>query len=87
MAEAQRCISSREFAEWMAYYRIDPFGPVRGDLQAGIVASTLVNLFRKEANSAPSDFKLSFGHRVQRSAQDLFGLVKTAFLLSGAKKK
>ena len=71
----------------MAYYRIDPFGPVRGDLQAGIVASTLVNLFRKDADSIPNDFKLSFGRRVQRSAQDLFSLVKTVFLLSGAKQK
>ena len=27
----------------MAFYNLDPFGDVRGDLQAGIVASTIAN--------------------------------------------
>jgi len=39
-------ISSRQFAEWMAYARIEPFGEERADLRAGIVASTIANTNR-----------------------------------------
>jgi hypothetical protein len=87
VAEAQRCISSREFAEWMAYDRLEPFGVVRGDLQAGIVASTLVNIHKKKdaAPSQPGDFILKFGGRMRRSAQDIYGMFKTWALRAGGK--
>jgi hypothetical protein len=53
-------ISSRELSEWMAYYRLEPFGQVRGDLQAGIVASVMANAWgEKRAKSLrPTDFVL-----------------------------
>ena len=38
--------TSRELTEWMAYYQMEPFGPERGDLQAGIVAATVANVNR-----------------------------------------
>ena len=47
-------ISSRELSEWMAYYSLEPFGAVRGDLQAAIVASTVAN--SAGANTKPADF-------------------------------
>ena len=40
-------ISSRELTEWRAYCGIEPFGEERADLRAGIVASTVANVFRK----------------------------------------
>ena len=33
-----------DFVECMLYEQMEPFGDLRGDLQAGIIASTLVNL-------------------------------------------
>lgn len=36
-------MSSQEFTEWVAYYELNPFGPYRGDIHAGIVASTIAN--------------------------------------------
>ena len=39
-------MSSREYAEWMAYYRLEPFGEERGDLRAGVVAATVANVNR-----------------------------------------
>jgi hypothetical protein len=39
-------MSSREFAEWAAYAQIEPFGPVRGDLRAGVVASVIAEVYR-----------------------------------------
>jgi hypothetical protein len=39
-------MSSREFAEWMAYYELEPFGEERADLRSAIVASTVANAHR-----------------------------------------
>lgn len=54
VAQAQREISAREFGEWVAYDRIEPFGEVRADLRSGIVASVIAN-----ANSSRHTFRAS----------------------------
>ena len=36
--EAQHRIDAREFAEWRAYYRLEPWGEDRGDLRTAILA-------------------------------------------------
>lgn len=62
MAEVQRTISGREFAEWLAYYQIEPWGEERADLRAGIVASTVANVHRTKSQKAykPEDFVPKF---------------------------
>ena len=54
-----RC-DSYELAEWAAYHSIEPIGGIRGDLQSGIIASTIANVNRgKNSKSfSPSDFML-----------------------------
>ena len=49
---------SKELSEWMAYYELNPFGTVRDDLQAGIIASTIANVNRGKSDKSftPSDF-------------------------------
>jgi len=37
-------MSSREFCEWLAFYRIEQFGTVREDLRAGEIASAIGNV-------------------------------------------
>ncbi len=39
-------MSSREFAEWLALYGMEPFGDARADLRSGIVASVIANVNR-----------------------------------------
>jgi hypothetical protein len=39
-------IDSRTLAEYMALEFIDPHGPIRGDIQAGVIASTIANVHR-----------------------------------------
>ena len=39
-------MSSAEITEWLAFYQLEPFGPERGDLRAGIVAATVANVNR-----------------------------------------
>jgi hypothetical protein len=46
-------MSSREFAEWAAYYQVEPFGEARADLRAAIVAKTMADLWRGEGEPVP----------------------------------
>ena len=69
-------IDSKELAEWMQYYALDPFGTEREDLQAGIIASTVAN-----ANSAkgkafqPSDF-MPYLDKNEQTPEDMQTLLK-----------
>lgn len=54
MKEAQERINSAEFAEWMAFYRIEPWGGAAEDHRAGEVCATVANLFG--ARLRASDF-------------------------------
>tara|TARA_Y100000310_G_scaffold345359_1_gene464118 strand:- start:3952 stop:4218 length:267 start_codon:yes stop_codon:yes gene_type:complete len=64
-------IDSRELAEWAAYHSIEPIGGMRGDLQAGIVASTIANVNRgKDTKSfSPSDF-MPIGKEAEDQTED-----------------
>lgn len=64
VAQAQEDIDSREFAGWLAYNEIDPFGEERADLRAGIIASVTANAFGKRGSShRPRDFMPDFDRR------------------------
>lgn len=54
--QAQQEISSREFTEWIAYNRIEPFGEKRADIRSAIVASVIANVNR-DKKKKPSPFK------------------------------
>jgi len=55
-------ISSDELAEWAAYYRLDPFGSYRSDLQAANVAMWIAQVNAKKGHVFKlSDFMLKFG--------------------------
>lgn len=41
-----------EFVEWTAYYAEEPFGEARGDIQAALIAATIVNVNRKKGSRA-----------------------------------
>lgn len=51
-------VDSRELAEWMAYYTLDPFGSVRTDLNAGVIAATVANAHKGKSGRPfqPADF-------------------------------
>lgn len=55
-------MSSRAFAEWMAFDRLEPIGEGRADLRAGIIASTVFNMNRGKDTPArsPSDYMPTF---------------------------
>ena len=65
-------IPSDMLTEWIAYFRIDPFGEERADLRAGIIASTVANAFRSRGRSArPADFMPRFEPKRKQSMADM----------------
>jgi hypothetical protein len=56
--ELSDSLGADELVEWMAFYRIDPWGGYRTDLGAAMVASTLANVHRAPDSAAftPDDF-------------------------------
>jgi hypothetical protein len=87
--EAQERIDSREFAEWIAYDRMDPIGQDRADLRAALVSATVARSIgggKAEIN----DFMLKFEPRENPKPKDwrtlranMLALVKN----SGRKRK
>jgi len=55
-------ISSGQFAEWLAFARLEPFGEERDDLRMGIIASTIANVNREKGKKpySPRDFMPNF---------------------------
>lgn len=87
--------TSAELTEWAIYYEMEPFGPERGDLQAGIVAATVANVNRdakkqKKPYSAQDfmpQFKAGAGGKTEKTPDELrrkWEMVVAAF--GGAKK-
>ncbi len=57
VAEAQQRISSKEFAGWIAYERIEPSEPKRSDIQTALLATIIANSVR-DPKKKPTPFKV-----------------------------
>ncbi len=65
-------ITSKQFAEWMAYSRLEPWGEDRDDLRMGIMASTMANVNRGKNQKPykPQDFMPSFEPETEEQAAE-----------------
>lgn len=74
MAEWQARMSSKEFAEWMAFYRIQPFGERRADFRFGSLQALMANVNRdpkKSKEFTPDMFTPDFEKALdEQEAQD-----------------
>lgn len=52
VAELDASLSASELMEWMAFYELEPFGPIRDNMHAAQIASLLYNVNRRK-NSTP----------------------------------
>lgn len=81
-------IDSREFAEWMAFDRLDPIGNERADLHAGIVASTIANCHRGKSQRAyvPADFMPKYGeaHKPRKTVAEMEAQFKLFVMMHNA---
>ncbi|TGP43471.1 hypothetical protein EN871_16825 [bacterium M00.F.Ca.ET.228.01.1.1] len=46
VARCQAEVSSAEFADWLAYHQIEPFGEQMADLRAGAITAAIYNVNR-----------------------------------------
>lgn len=72
MAELEAGLSRREFAEWLAFNRLEAIGETRADLRNGILAAALVNiqLGKGAKGVGPLDF-MPFADLDERQAPPL----------------
>lgn len=70
---------------WFEYYKRDPFGGERGDLQTGILASTLANIHSPKKRLNPRDFMPKF-YEPPQSMDDMAAQFKAAALAAKAIK-
>ncbi len=77
---AQREIDSREFSEWQAYYRLEPFGYDRHDLNNGILCSLVANALggKKSKSYKPEDFMPKFDRKRKQTDTDMGAVVQRA---------
>ena len=54
VSELDARMSSREFAEWMVYSQIEPFGPAREDYRAALISTVVANSSGNKMS--PDDF-------------------------------
>ena len=54
VSELDARMTSREFAEWMIYYQIEPFGPARQDYHAALISTVVAN--SNGNKMSPDDF-------------------------------
>jgi hypothetical protein len=84
--------------EWAAYKSINPllfsadYRQSRADWNAGMVAAvtrnTMTALWAKHATAAqPADFMFRDGPRRQKTAAEMFTIIKTAVMLAGGGKR
>ena len=50
MGELDRTVTAEEYSEWMTFYSAEPFGDVRADTRAAVVASTFVRVMAGKNN-------------------------------------
>lgn len=63
VGEAQGRCDAREFAEWTAYYRLEPFGCEADDYRAALVCAVTANASRGKGgrSASPKDFMPRWG--------------------------
>lgn len=79
VSELGRRMTAREFARWMDFYKEEPFGPVRDNLHAGLVASMLYNANRRKGARplSANDFLLmTERERMERTTKRTLAAVK-----------
>ncbi len=85
-------IPMRLFNEWQAFDRLEPISlGWRGDVQAGVVASLLANIYRdprrKPEPFRPEDFMPKFEEPKAQEPEDIYKIFRSWAILAGAKVK
>ena len=80
----QKEITSEQFAEWVAYARLEPWGPLREDWRSGMLAATVANAMAGRRGGTPwgpADFVAT----LRRPGADARGALLAALTQAGAR--
>lgn len=90
-------MSSREFTEWAAFARLDPFGPARADLRMANIMALTAEIHRDRKRRGrpytPAEFMFEFDPELVAEAdkpkgpRQLWRELKTWAMMAGAKSK
>lgn len=90
IGELQQRVSSREFVEYWAFDQLEPFGPERADINAGIVASTVANSVRnpkkRQRPYSPAEFIPKYGPpevEEELTPEEFEARIEAAFVAAG----
>lgn len=73
-------MDSRELSEWLAYYRVEPFGILREDYRHALTTAAVINTFSKRGRAKKaSDFLLPHvnGNRGEQSVEEQLAVVRS----------
>lgn len=81
MKEAQERCDAVEFAEWLAEYRIEPFGDERGDINAAMICTLVANAMKGKGGKTYklADFIPEFGKAKKEQSLESMRAVMTVF--------
>lgn len=82
VAELQERIDAAEFAEWLAYARVQPFGEAHNDRRFGTIAAAIVNLFRKRGSKPRQWFHYFPPYERKHGERDWRGMLAVAASLN-----
>jgi len=73
----------------MAYHQQEPWDEERADLRMGVLASLIVNMFRKKGKKPyePADFVLKFGTKKKQDWRSILKQVEVMNAMMGGKDK
>lgn len=79
MAELNASLTYNEFRAWEAFYNLEPWGPARDNMHAGIIAAAVLNPHRKRGQrpATYADFMLRpRQEQFADSRQRFFGMLR-----------
>lgn len=77
VARAQEEISSAAFADWIAYYSIDPWGGERSDNMLANLTAVVANVSgRLKQKVTPKDFLPKYGRPIKQSSSNIGARIK-----------
>lgn len=89
MAWGMAHMSAREFAEWMAYSQIEPWGEERADLRAALICKVLadINTPAGKQRAKLEDFMLKFDRKpAAQTTEEMIGTVAQITAIFGAQE-
>lgn len=87
VAEIEHGMGAAEYQNWWRYYSEEPFGPMRDNLHAGIVASAVINSRQGRKRGAASVSASDFLLRTEREQRQTETQRSLAFLRTIGRRK